>query len=229
MMADVAKAQAASDGQSAGRRAAGRDPVAKGGYLRRIERQLPLEVVNELKLVAASTEKFTSKTITELDRRLAIANQYGVSKRRLNNYLVRLRSSVAGEGRSGSNSKAQPEESKDGWSEQVRAHRRRQASVGAILDQTFGHLAKCGPDLWERRAYLMLIGMVYERLATNEDEISTEDLVALAKILAENRRAEARLRVLAQPPEAGTPSTDRAGELPERFADVVRQVYGIGD
>ncbi len=225
MMADVAKAQAASDGQSAGRRTAGRSP----GYLRRIERQLPQEVVNELKLVAASTEKITPKIITELDRRLAIANQYGVSKLRLNNYLVRLRSSVGGEGRSGSNSKAQAEGPKDGWSEQVRAHRRRQASVGTILDQTFGHLAKCGPELWERRAYLMLIGMVYERLATNEDEISTEDLVALAKILAENRRAEARPRVLAQPPEAGTSSTDRAGELPERFADVVRQVYGIGD
>ena len=42
--------------------------------------------------------------------------------------------------------------------------RRRQVSVAAILDETFGELAKCDPDLWERRAYLMLIGLVYEKL-----------------------------------------------------------------
>jgi hypothetical protein len=112
------------------------------------------------------------------------------------------------------------------WNGKMLAHRRRQASVAAILDRTFGQLAKCSPNLWERRAYLMLIGLVYERLATNEEEISTDELVSLAKVLAENRRAEARLREHPQPTDSAEPASPPTGELPERFTDVVRQVYG---
>ncbi len=112
------------------------------------------------------------------------------------------------------------------WKGKVRDHHRRQASVAAILDQTLGHFAKSDPRLWERRAYLMLVGLVYERLATNEEEISTDDLVTLAKVLAENRRAEARAQGshrLSETPESLQSST---GKLPDNLADVVRQVYG---
>lgn len=120
--------------------------------------------------------------------------------------------------------------------------RRRQVSVAAILDETFGELAKCDPDLWERRAYLMLIGLVYEKLATcEEEELATDELIALAKALAENRRANAK-PTSARPADAKTGSADGrklddtddnhappTGELPQRFAHAVRQVYGIGD
>ena len=112
------------------------------------------------------------------------------------------------------------------WKGKIRDHHRRQASVAAILDQTLGHFAKSDPGLWERRAYLMLMGLVYERLATNEEEISTDDLVTLAKVLAENRRAEARAQGnhrLSETPESLRSST---GKLPDHLADVVRQVYG---
>ncbi len=112
------------------------------------------------------------------------------------------------------------------WQGKVRDHHRRQASVAAILDQTLGHFAKSDPRLWERRAYLMLVGLVYERLATNEEEISTDDLVTLAKVLAENRRAEARAQGnhrISETPESLQSST---GKLPDHLADVVRQVYG---
>lgn len=112
------------------------------------------------------------------------------------------------------------------WKGKVQGHHRRQASVAAILDQTLGHFAKSDPGLWERRAYLMLVGLVYERLATNEEEISTDDLVTLAKVLAENRRAEARAQGnhrLSETPESLKFST---GKLPDHLADVVRQVYG---
>ena len=37
------------------------------------------------------------------------------------------------------------------WNHRLANHRRRQASVSTILDQTFGQLASCSPDLWERR------------------------------------------------------------------------------
>ena len=110
--------------------------------------------------------------------------------------------------------------------EQVRAHRRRQASVAALLDQTFGQWAECNPDLWERRAYLMLVGLVYERLATNEKELPTEELVTLAKILAENRRADSRVRDNHRAQKTDGASSPGTGELPDRFGDIVRQVYG---
>ena len=112
------------------------------------------------------------------------------------------------------------------WNGKIRAHRRRQASVAAILDQTLGELAKSNPDLWERRAYLMLVGLVYERLATNEDEISTEELVTLAKVLAENRRVEARTRESDCTHDSQDRSSERARPLPGHFADIVQQVYG---
>ena len=112
------------------------------------------------------------------------------------------------------------------WNEKVQVHRRRQASVAAVLDQTFGRLAKSSPELWERRAYLMLVGLVYERLATNENEIPSEELIALAKVLAENRRAEARVLENYRLKDATASESPPTGELPDHFAELVRQVYG---
>lgn len=116
------------------------------------------------------------------------------------------------------------------WVDRVRAHRQRQASISAILDQTFGRFAESDPSLWDRRAYLMLVGIVYERLATNETDVSTEELIALAKLLAESRRADNQAR--GTPVEG--PTTERQsgasasdnGRLPDSFGDVVRQIYG---
>ncbi len=110
--------------------------------------------------------------------------------------------------------------------EQVKAYRHRQASVAQILEDTFGHLAKWDPSLWAHRAYLMLVGLVYERLASNEAEIPTDELFALSKILAENRRAEARLSEHNRPEKPADRPTSLGNELPENFADIVRQVYG---
>lgn len=117
--------------------------------------------------------------------------------------------------------------SADTYRQKVPEHRRRQASVAAILDSTLGQLAQCNPDLWERRAYLMLVGIVYERLALHEDEIATDELIALAKALAENRRVEInhRKHQMSVDHVESTPPGD--GPLPRRFADVVRQVYGV--
>ena len=118
-----------------------------------------------------------------------------------------------------------PSGTTDDWAGKVEAHRKRQASVARILNRTFGRFAKSNPELWERRAYLMLVGLMYERLAVNEQEISTDELVALSKALAEQRRAEAQSR------DGGDQETDPVdsrpdGELPEDFAEVVKQIYG---
>jgi len=112
------------------------------------------------------------------------------------------------------------------WSERIGAHRRRQASVSAILDQTFGRFAESDPALWDRRTYLMLVGVVYERLATDEAELPTDELIALAKLLAESRRADSQSRAREAANAATAPSVSANGPLPDSFGDVVRQIYG---
>lgn len=192
-----------------------------------VDRLLPDAVKAELRQSVSAATAITSPLIAELDRRLAIATQYGVSRRRLSSYLRRLHAANKRQPDSRGHSTDRSTPSEETWRTAVRSHRRRQATVAAVLDQTFGRLAECKPELWERRAYLMLVGLVYERLATNEQEISTDELVALAKILAENRRAEARLRQDRRPHESSPPTPPSGnGKLPDRFADVVRQVYG---
>ncbi len=102
----------------------------------------------------------------------------------------------------------------------------RQGRVARILNATFGPLGKSNPELWDRRAYLMLVGMVYTRLAIDEKEMPTDELVTLAKVLAENRRAAAR-PADKPPAEPDQPSPEAAGkELPNEFADAVKQLYG---
>ena len=109
---------------------------------------------------------------------------------------------------------------------QLQAHRERQVSVAKILDATFGPLAECNTGLWDRRAYLMFVGMVYERLAYGEKEIATDELAALAKILAECRRGAGSRESGEGSRDAGEDAAPRSGQLPEQFASAVRQVYG---
>ena len=67
---------------------------------------------------------------------------------------------------------------------------------------------------------------MYERLAVDEDEIPTEELVKLAKVLAENRRIEARLLETAKDAKSAEAPESTGGDLPDHLAEVVRQVYG---
>jgi hypothetical protein len=110
--------------------------------------------------------------------------------------------------------------------EKLQTHRERQVSVAKILDATFGPLAECNTGLWDRRAYLMFVGMVYERLAYGEKEIATDELAALAKILAECRRAAGSREGGERNKDSGEEEAPRSGQLPEQFASAVRQVYG---
>ena len=190
-----------------------------------VERLLPGSVAAQLQCAAASAPTVTPQLAAEMDRRFAIAEQYGVSRRRLRNYLKRVRRANSTERSSHASPDTCTRHEDEDWKRKANVHHRRQASVAAILDQTFGQLAKCNPELWDRRAYLMLVGLVYERLATNEHEISNDDLVTLAKILAENRRVQARLDSTPYPP-SDEPAAGAACRLPDRFADIVRQVYG---
>lgn len=107
----------------------------------------------------------------------------------------------------------------------VAVHRLRQASVASILDQLFGPFGASDPKLWERRAYLLLVGSVYERLAADAD-LSTDELVKLARVLAEHRRSKSPSK--SGDSESLSSGAQGAGDgpLPDRFAEMVRDLYG---
>lgn len=189
-----------------------------------VERILPSTLIDEIASAVRSAPRVSSDLAEELDAQFEIETRFAVSKRRLRNYMQKLSNGRASPRRA----KCVPEltEGTPAAADELRRYRTRQASVASILDATFGPLADCNTDLWDRRAYLMLVGLVYERLALSEDELPTKDLVALAKILAEARRAQTRTSDDSRkgvPAESDSPPT---GPLPERFADVVKQVYG---
>ena len=199
---------------------------------RPVERILPRDLLDELENIARSTPVITRKLVGEVESRFSIESRHGVSRRRLHNYLQRICRESNTNGRAGTGDTASAKESSS-WPDRLRSHRKRQASVASILDATFGPLGKCSPTLWDRRAYLMLVGLVYERLSIGEEELPTDEVVMLAKVLAEARRVDVRARETgsakddddcgADKKDAATP---RSGSLPDNFADVVRQVYG---
>ena len=181
---------------------------------RSTEKMLPRKVQAAIRERLQQADGMTAELVDEITRQHELDTTYGLSKHRVRNFLSRLQAAAGDAPKPAS------------WEGQLRAHRARQASVASILDATFGKLAQCSPDLWGYRAYLMLIGLVYDRLATDERDISTDELVALAKVIAENRRLEVRLREMAGESETDTPPTPAEQHLPERLRDAVRQVYG---
>ena len=227
-----------------------------------VDQILAPALIEEIEAIIHTVPAINAKLVKELDERFEIEGRFGVSRRRLRNYVKRLhlkkgtgsepvadhpaekrpprgactlfQQAPTGEthstGRDRSNGPIDnvppADESKLAESDKLRAHRLRQASIASILDATFGSLAECDPELWDRRAYLMLVGMVYDRLACAEDELPAKELVALAKGLAEARRAEERARDHDRSNESTDSAAQPTGPLPENFADIVRQVYG---
>ncbi len=211
---------------------------------------LPATLTDEIRTIVRALPSVTAKLAKDVDGRFDIESRFGVSKRRLRNYLQRLhdnckpgpssetkpsiapRLPVDGQSSSATQDNgrvaraAAPAESGPAEGDKLRAHRMRQASIASILDATFGPPADCNPELWDRRAYLMLVGMVYDRLTFSEDDLPAKELVALAKGLAEARRADARAREHELDKESKDSPSATAAHLPENFAEIVRQVYG---
>lgn len=203
-----------TDGRQAGRQTSRRSKRQSA------ERVLPREIQASLRDAVRDHGTVDEELVGRVIEAHQLQSTYGLSRRRVRNYLNRLLGKVNG-GSTSASSRAGDAD----WRRRVASHRHRQASVASILDATFGRLAECHPDLWDRRAYMMLVGIVYERLALQECDIDNSELTALAKILAEGRRAQGRG---SSNVDGSDPSADgsRNGKLPNRFADVVKQVYG---
>ena len=84
-------------------------------------------------------------------------------------------------------------------------------------------LAKLDPALWSHRAFLMLMGLAFEKLSTNAHELSTDEIVKLTKALGDACRVVPRTKTEKTARESGKNETD---PLPKNFAEIVRQVYG---
>lgn len=102
-------------------------------------------------------------------------------------------------------------------------HRRRQVSIASLIQSLLGDLTAAQPRMWSRHAYLMLVGLIYERLATSESELSTAELVALSKALAEQRRADAGRGRTRRRRQKGGSGKDAEPSIDE----IVRDLYGI--
>jgi hypothetical protein len=98
--------------------------------------------------------------------------------------------------------------------------------IAAILDRLLGKLADTDPLQWGRRTYLQLVGMIYMRMESGANKISTAELVSLSRALAENRRVNNQEAETAHEVASSAHDDRRDAELPARLAEVVRRVYG---
>ena len=115
---------------------------------RPVDQILPPSIVAELREMAASERPITSAVASELEARHDLHARYGVTPRRLLNWLRRWRpqepvavSPVPQDGASESAPSNQ----------RLREFRQRQASIASILESCFGDAASCKPELWERK------------------------------------------------------------------------------
>ncbi len=229
-----------------------RQPPVKKRCLVPVSDLLPEDVVERLRDLRS--EPMTALRVREIAKAFDTEKQFGVSPRRLGYFLRKLRTKTGQlipsnqptieqrlkqvpESASEPTTESSPkpaidlgdensQDDCDDWPRRVQSHRRRQVTIASILDSTFGKLAENSPDLWAKRAYLMLVGVVYDRLVSAEKELDTDELIKLAKVLAEGRRAELR----AKGTEGSYTQTQRTlsnGAMPKHLVDTVRQIYGV--
>jgi len=151
------------------------------------------------KLLAA--EKVTTELAETLDREYGLRDKYNVAQPW--HFLVREREAAE----------------EELYLTRLKNVRRRQLRAGKVLKKIYGKQVESDRALWENGAYLQLVERIFVRLTDEKSGMPTAELTALTKAMAEHRRVSAR------GPEAA--ETGAGGELPEQFAETVRQIYGV--
>ena len=160
-----------------------------------VRRELDKEIV--------SVSEVTVAWLARLDEKFRLRLKYGVTASGLRGLVFRMRA-------------------KHG--EEIKSLHDRQEWVGKVLKELLGEKGKDNPHLLGQHAYLAMVSVLFERLTTKGKDISTEELAALSKMLAEQRRAEAQSSRGRNEEEAQAAKGE--GELPEDFGEVVKQIYG---
>ena len=164
---------------------------------------MPAVVRRELDKEIVSVSEVTVAWLARLDEKFRLRLKYGVTASGLRGLVFRMRA-------------------KHG--EEIKSLHDRQEWVGKVLKELLGEKGKDNPHLLGQHAYLAMVSVLFERLTTKGKDISTEELAALSKMLAEQRRAEAQSSRGRNEVEA--PAAKGEGELPEDFGEVVKQIYG---
>ena len=112
----------------------------------------------------------------------------------------------------------------------VREYRHRMACVGKFIRELFNGNPNPDPEMLARDAYLVVVGRLVEALSSGKETLSTADLTALSKALAEQRRLDLVGTELDRkhPPKSqneGAPS-DGSTRFNSTVGTMVKQVYG---
>jgi len=186
-----------------------------------LAQRLPLDLQEQLAQQVRHYDRITGILVQKFDREHDICETYHVNHNQFQRYLKRLQNR--------SSNQNKPKTAKDASiekqsGEQLQARRERQAEIADVLQKIFGNFADLKPELWSHRAFLMLMGLVYEKLSSNEHELSTDELVKLTKALGDACRVQPQSKQDKKTtPEQGNKKTD---PLPKNFAEIVRHVYG---
>jgi len=94
-----------------------------------------------------------------------------------------------------------------------------------VIQEVLSREQNPDPRIWERGVYQLWLWLVIERLVVRRDEIDVGELSVISRMLSDHRKLtldEARTR----PAAPDDDDARAAGRLPERFGEIVRQIYG---
>lgn len=185
-----------------------------------LAQRLPLDLQEKFAQQVTQYDRISRILVQKFDGDHDICETYHVNLNQFQHYLKRLQKRLSKQ-KKPKTTKDESAEKQSG--EQLQARRERQAGIATLLQQVFGNLADLDPQLWSHRAFLMLMGLAYEKLSTNENELSTDELVKLTKALGDACRVQPQTKTKKIPAE---PSRKDSQPLPKNFAEIVRQVYG---
>lgn len=105
------------------------------------------------------------------------------------------------------------------------AFRKRLWKTGRVVQTMFARFAKYDPTIWQQGAFMMLVGVVVDMLA-NQDELAADDLLKLSKVLSEANKLMTKPR--AKSGKRGS-KPDAADTVPTEadLGPIIRDLYGL--
>ena len=103
---------------------------------------------------------------------------------------------------------------------------RRWANARQVVGEAVGREEQHDPRIWERGVYQLWLWLVVERLVVGRDEIETNELATISKMLHEQRKLSLEEAKQRQKGDDHDHAAASATGLPAQFGEIVRQIYG---